>query len=70
MSQTHFQKPFVDNDTVITKADYYEVYKWCIENNIAAYFYGRFMPNNDEYWVVHDPNHRVLFKLRWEGAAS
>lgn len=66
MSKSYFQSPYIsESDVVITKADYDEVLLWCKANNIAAVFYGRFMPDEDEYWIVSDPSQRLLFILRW-----
>lgn len=53
------------NDAVATKADRDEVVAWCVENKIGAFFYGKYLFNGYDYWIVSDDEHRVMFMLRW-----
>ena len=54
-----------DKDAVATNGDRDEIIAWCKENNVGAYFYGRYTITKKDYWIVSDPEHNVMFSLRW-----
>ena len=54
------------NDAVATEiGNRIEINNWCVENNVGAFFYGKYMPTNKDYWIVTDEEHRLMFMLRW-----
>jgi len=54
-----------NKDVVMTTGDRDEITAWCKENDVNAFYYGRHMTTKKDYWIVLDPEHNVMFSLRW-----